>query len=129
MEDCELEVLVCKRCGNHLFRIGKGSEQVSCCNQILEPEPVNTGNLSSDKHLPVYEYLGTRDMLVRVGNTGHPMTAEHHIGWIAVCYNRTLICQKLELEMAPQYTFSVYQGHSGKIYAWCNQHGLWAADF
>jgi len=129
MEGCELEVFVCKKCGNSLFRIEKSSEQVTCCGEMLEPEPENTGSQSSEKHLPVYEYLGTRDMLVRVGSTNHPMTAEHHISWIAVCYNRTIIIQKLEQDMAPQYVFTVYQGHSGKIYTWCNLHGLWVADF
>ncbi len=88
----------------------------------------NSTDASTEKHVPVYEMLGNSDMLIRVGGVDHPMTEEHHIGWIAVVYQNSIIHEFLEPGAAPQITIKIDNGYTGKIYAWCNLHGLWVAE-
>ncbi len=129
MTQTELEVFSCEDCGTQVFRIQKGDQDPQCCGQTLKRLIPNTTEASSEKHIPVYEFLGNSEMLIRVGSTNHPMTPAHHIGWIAVVFENSIIYEKLTPEMAPQSTVQVKTGFAGKIYAWCNLHGLWAADF
>ncbi len=119
----------CTLCGNVVEKIVNGGGTLSCCGKEMEELVPNSTSAAQEKHVPVYETLDNGEMLVRVGSIEHPMTAEHHIGWIAVAYEDVVIRKELAPTSAPQAVFSIPEGYHGKIYAWCNLHGLWSADF
>jgi len=123
------EVYQCETCGNQVIKSIDGGGELVCCGKPMKKLEVNSTDGAAEKHVPVYEYLGSREMLVRVGSLDHPMTEEHYIGWIAVVYQNSVIWGKLKPGMAPQIIANVESGYNGEIYAWCNLHGLWMAHF
>jgi len=108
---------VCPTCSNVLF--GTGEAEISCCGKKLAALPVSADN---DKHRMnieeiEYDYFITID---------HDMTKTHYISFVAyVGYDRILLI-KLYPEQNAEVRFPQMQG--GKIFAYCNEHGLWEND-
>ena len=55
------------------------------------------------------------------------MLPEHYIEWIALVADEKVVIKYLKPGDEPKAEF--HDSKSGTIYAYCNLHGLWKADF
>ena len=83
---------------------------------------------SAEKHVPAVTREGDK-LVVRVGEVAHPMLEEHHIEWLAVCAEGKTLIRRLDPTGAPEATFCGGFAEHGEVYAYCNLHGLWKAEF
>jgi len=110
----KIKFYVCPACGNVLFGIGEAD--ISCCGGVIEALEVKTGCNDHLMKLEEVEY----DYFVTID---HDMTKAHYISFMAcVGYDRVLLV-KLYPEQNAETRFP--QMHGEKLYAYCNQHGLW----
>ena len=65
---------------------------------------------------------------VTVGEVEHPMEDAHYIEWIALEAAGRLEIHYLKPGQAPT-TFFAGGVKTGIVYAYCNLHGLWKAEF
>jgi superoxide reductase len=132
--------LKCDNCGNiigviDVFKWGRYcsyDEQfchqfnMFCCGQPMKLVAPNTEDAPQEKHLPVAKREGDK-LIVSVGSDAHPMTEAHHISWIAVAQGS--LTQRFNLEKTgPSSATFLVSGDDITVYAYCNNHGLWAAD-
>ena len=108
-----MRILVCKKCGNMVAELKKGTCPVKCCGEPLEELVVTVdGNKVS----------------VKVGSVVHPMVDAHYIEWIMIETKKG--CQKADLAPgdAPEASFVIGEGDElVAAYDYCNLHGLWKA--
>ena len=116
----------CERCGNIVALVKKGGGTLSCCGQAMTKLEANSTDAAKEKHVPVVTREGGR-IKVAVGATLHPMLAEHFIEWIALAADGKVEIVYLKPGDEPKAEFA--QAASGTVYAYCNLHGLWKADF
>ena len=107
-------------------------------------ETVQSGDLKSEKHVPVIHAEQNGDVLnikVLVGEEiEHPNTLEHHIEWIKVFFQaeggkfpvevgsyRFCAHGEEEIFSKPEVSAVVKTQAKGTVYAlsYCNLHGLW----
>lgn len=89
----------------------------------------NTVDAAVEKHVPVVELQRDGHIIhVAVGEVAHPMTDEHYIEWIALDAGGRFEVHSLKPGQTPA-TFFAGGVKSGTVYAYCNLHGLWKADF
>ena len=116
----------CEKCGNIVAQIHNGGGTLTCCGQEMTRLEANVTDAAVEKHIPVV----TREdgkIKVMVGSVLHPMIAEHYIEWIALVSEEKVELAYLKPGQEPQACLSELK--SGTIYAYCNLHGLWKADF
>ena len=105
---------VCPTCGNILFSVGNAN--ISCCDRKLTALAVEAEN---ENHvMTVAEIKG--DYYVTID---HEMTKTHYISFVAfVGYDRILL-----IKMYPEQDAALRfpKMHGNKLYACCNEHGLW----
>lgn len=103
IEDCN-----CDDCG------------IKCCGEQMKELRVNSTDGVTEKHKPTYKF--DNDKLVVTVN--HVMDSDHYIEWICLVTDNKeeYICLKKE----PKAIFNKVT--NGKIYAYCNKHGLWVTD-
>ncbi|WOC32996.1 MULTISPECIES: desulfoferrodoxin [Caproicibacterium] len=116
----------CERCGNIVALIKKGGGTLSCCGQAMTKLEANSTDAAQEKHVPVVTKESGK-LKVAVGSTLHPMQAEHSIEWIALVADGQVQIKYLKPGQEPKAEFGEVQ--SGSVYAYCNLHGLWKADF
>ena len=64
-----------------------------------------------------------------VGSVIHPMTVEHHIGWLWLETEKGGQFWYLNPNEEPKAEFVVADGDKAKaVYAYCNLHGLWVKE-
>jgi len=105
---------VCTNCGNVLF--STGAAEISCCGRKLAPLNVNS---EDESHSIVVDEI-ENDYCVTVN---HEMSKTHYISFVAYIACDRVLLIKLYPEQAAQLRFPKMYG--GKIYAYCNNHGLW----
>ncbi len=110
----------CNRCGNIVALIHQGEGTLACCGADMELLVANSTDAALEKHVPVVTKTAT-GIHVEVGSTLHPMTEEHHIEFIAVVTDDDLQIRYLKPGDEPKADFD----RDGKVYAYCNLHGLW----
>lgn len=116
----------CERCGNLTALLKKGGGTLACCGQsmtLLEP---NSTDAAQEKHVPEVT-LEEGKVKVQVGSVAHPMLQEHYIEWIALATDDRLEIAYLKPGAAPKAEFAA--AAHGTVYAYCNLHGLWKAEF
>lgn len=92
----------------------------------LEP---NTVDAAQEKHVPVVELQRDGHVInVRVGEVEHPMTEEHYIEWVALEAGDRLEVHYFKPGQTPS-TYFAGGLKTGTVYAYCNLHGLWKANF
>lgn len=92
----------------------------------LEP---NTTDAAQEKHVPVVALESDGRLIhVTVGSAEHPMLEEHYIEWIALEVDGRLEMHMLKPGQSP-VAFFPGGAKSGTVYAYCNLHGLWKAEF
>ena len=83
---------------------------------------------AQEKHVPVVTKK-CKTVKVDVGSVAHPMTEEHLIEWVAVETLQGYQVKYLTANSAPVCAFSLADGDELLgVYAYCNLHGLWAAN-
>ena len=123
-----MRILVCKKCGNMVAELKKGTCPVKCCGEPLEELTANTTDAAQEKHVPVIEQDGSK-VVVKVGAVAHPMLAAHYIEWIALETKKTIMKADLAPEEAPEAVFALAEGDEVvAAYDYCNLHGLWMAE-
>lgn len=104
---------VCPKCGSIMQGTGEG--QVSCCGKTLEMSEEQQPDKNHEIKISEIE----NDFYIEFE---HEMTKEHYIGFVAyVAFDRVLTV-RLYPEQACAVRFPKMYG--GKIYYYCNRHGL-----
>lgn len=141
-----MSVFICKGCGHVAF--GGAPDKCPVCgapkdyfnqNDKIFEESAAKSKEGAVKHIPsvkINKDCGMVpendciDILVRVGETLHPMTAEHYIQFIDAYVDHKYVSRAyLTPAMNPAVIFHL-GNTSGKvqIVASCNLHGLWQAE-
>jgi len=116
----------CSRCGNIITYVHNAGPAVICCGEKMQELKPNTSDGAHEKHVPAAAREGNT-LKVTVGSVAHPMTAEHHIAWIIAAEENKTQRVALQPTSAPSVDFAV-SGGPVTVYAYCNLHGLWAAE-
>lgn len=122
----ETRFFYCRHCGNIVTLVRDSGASISCCGEkMIELKP-NVTDAATEKHVPIID-VGVGKINVTVGEVLHPMSEEHFIEWIALETMDRLEFQHLKPNDQPKAEF--FNASSGTVYAYCNLHGLWKADF
>ena len=121
-----VEFYRCERCGNLVAMVKKGGGVLNCCGQAMTKLVANSTDAAKEKHVPVVTKEDGK-IKVAVGSTLHPMQPEHYIEWIALAAEDKVEIHYLKPGEEPKTEFNAAE--SGTVYAYCNLHGLWKADF
>ena len=116
----------CDRCGNIVALIKRGGGTLVCCGQTLTELVANSTEAAKEKHIPVVTKEAGK-IKVSVGSVEHPMTEAHFIEWIALVSGNNIQIVRLTAGMKPTAEFAEFE--NGTVYAYCNIHGLWKAEF
>ena len=109
-----IKFFVCPHCGSFMQTSGNG--QVICCGK---PVDALTAKQPDDEHSATVSQVET-DYYVEFN---HPMTKDHFISFVAyVCFDRVLTV-RLYPEQDSYVRFP--KTHRGKLYYYCNKHGLY----
>ena len=121
-----VEFYRCSVCGNMVALIKKGGGTLVCCGKEMVKLEANSTDASQEKHVPV---VAKEDGKIKaaVGSVAHPMLPEHFIEWIALVNEDKVVIKYLKPGDEPKAEFC--EVASGTVYAYCNLHGLWKADF
>ena len=114
-----------KDADGHLFTSVSPEAQVPEGFEAIEP---NTQDAAQEKHVPAVEMQREGHVIrVQVGETAHPMEDDHHIEWIALEGDGRLEVHHLKPGQEP---VAIFAGNvkSGRVYAYCNLHGLWVKE-
>jgi superoxide reductase len=117
------QIYKCNVCGNIVELTHSGVGELVCCGAPMEEKYAKTEEEGTEKHKPVIEKVGT-SVIVRVGETAHPMESEHYIEWIEVVTEHRVYRKHLEPGAEPQAEFCLEAEHI-TARAYCNVHGLW----
>ena len=119
----ELLIKKCQKCGAIVKVIEDCNCHdcgIRCCNEPMKIIKANSTDGAVEKHKPTY--TTTNDKLVVTVN--HAMEEEHYIEWICLLTN-----EKEEYIYLNKEAKAVFDKvDNGKIYAYCNKHGLWETD-
>ncbi|WP_248922799.1 desulfoferrodoxin family protein [Olsenella intestinalis] len=118
----------CNKCGNLVYVVNRGTCTPQCCGEPMERLEAGSVDAAAEKHVPAVTREGDK-LVVRVGEVAHPMLEEHHIEWLAVCAEGKTLIRRLDPTGAPEATFCGGFAEHGEVYAYCNLHGLWKAEF
>lgn len=124
----ETKFFICEHCGNLVGVINDSGVPMVCCGQKMTRLEAGVVEASKEKHIPVYEDKGNF-IKVTVGEVEHPMTKEHSIEWIYLQTTKGGQRKILSPEEAPVATFALSDEEPVAVYAYCNLHGLWKAEF
>ena len=116
---------VCEKCGNLVGVIHSSGVPMVCCGQKMTELVPKTADAGVEKHLPVVTVEGNT-VKVSVGSVKHPMSEEHHIGWVYLETADGGARRVLAHDAAPEVVFTLTEGETPvAVYAYCNLHGLW----
>jgi superoxide reductase len=116
----------CAHCGNVISFVQDNGVSVICCGEKMQALEPNTTDGAQEKHVPAGVREGNQ-LRVTVGAVPHPMTAEHHIAWIAVIEKDRTTRVTLPPTGAPEAVFYVRE-EPVTVYEYCNLHGLWVTE-
>jgi len=124
------EVYKCEICGNIIEVLHEGVGELVCCNQPMKLlQEKLQDHEKGEKHIPVIEKIGENKIKVKVGETEHSMTDEHHIEWIEIIAEGRVLRKTLELGDKPEAEFCIQtEPENIKAREYCNLHGLWRGE-
>lgn len=121
----ELVIKKCLKCGA-IVKIIKDCKcnncGINCCNEPMKTIKSNSVDASIEKHKPTYTI--ENDKIVVTVN--HVMDKDHYIEWICLLTDTKEEYVYLKLNEQPVAVFDKVA--SGKLYSYCNKHGLWETD-
>ncbi|MDF2593740.1 MAG: putative transcriptional regulator [Clostridia bacterium] len=106
---------VCPICGNILTSLSKAA--ISCCGRKLNP-------LIPHKHIDYHQMLIQEMDIYHYLTIDHEMKKSHFISFIAYVDADTLLLKRLYPEQSANIYIPLMR-RDGKLYGFCNQHGLW----
>ena len=124
---CETRFFRCEICGNLVGMIHASGAKMTCCGQEMTELVPGSVDASHEKHVPVIKQNGDT-VTIHIGSVDHPMTEEHHIGWVYLQTTDGGQRKCLAVGGAPEVTFALGGAKPVAAYAYCNLHGLWKAD-
>lgn len=116
----------CNHCGNLVMMVEDAGVTPVCCGEKMELLVPGAVDAAAEKHVPVVS-AEPDAVRVEVGSVFHPMTEEHFIEWVALATEAGVNLKRLAPGDGPVAVFP--PAEYGKVYAYCNLHGLWAAEF
>lgn len=120
------QIYRCNVCGNIVELVHRGAGTLVCCGEDMEEIQANTTDGATEKHVPVIEKSGT-GVIVKVGETPHPMEEAHYIEWIEIMVDGKVDRQHLKPGDKPEAKFNIDSpGMVAREY--CNLHGLWKSS-
>lgn len=122
----KFEIYKCDVCGNMAEIIHGGQGQLVCCNESMKLINSQSEESMFEKHKPVIKSENT-NITIKVGETFHPMTLNHHINFIeAISLDGKYLYRKyLDIEELPLMEFFC-KTDKMKARELCNIHGLFA---
>ncbi len=105
VEDCH-----CDDCG------------ITCCGEPMKEVRVNSTDGAIEKHKP--NYIKENDKITITVN--HVMDENHYIEWLCLVSDNSEKYVYLNPKDEPKVIFDNVK--TGKIYSYCNKHGLWVTD-
>ncbi len=93
---------------------------IKCCGEQMKEVRANSTDGAIEKHKPTYTIDGNK-LIVTVN---HVMEEEHYIEWVCLLTDDKE--EYVYLKNEPKAIFDKVT--NGKIYAYCNKHGLWVTD-
>ena len=124
----EIKFYRCNHCGNIVMMVRDAGVNPVCCGEKMELLVAGSVDAAAEKHVPVAELTHDGHVLeVTVGSVAHPMQEEHYIEWIAVAAQGRAEIHHLKPGEEPKSSFA--GAEQGTVYAYCNLHGLWKAEF
>jgi superoxide reductase len=122
------KVYFCENCGNIVESLWNGKPDILCCGRKMEELTENTKDAAVEKHVPAIKRDGDK-VTVTVGEVEHPMVAEHYILFVEVIAGNDVYRHDfVEGDNKPVAEFTVPADQKIKVRAFCNLHGLWAAE-
>ncbi len=118
---------ICEHCGNIIGKIHDAGVPLICCGQKMTELVPGTVEASHEKHIPVVT-VDADTVRVTVGSVAHPMTEEHHIAWVYLETEKGGQRKALPIDGEPTVEFVCKDDNPLCVYAYCNLHGLWAAE-
>lgn len=119
---------ICAHCGNIIGVIHDAGVPMMCCGEKMQQLVPGTVDASHEKHVPVAAVEGNT-VTVTVGAQEHPMTEAHLIEWVYLQTDCGGQRKALSAGMAPRVQFALMNEKPVAVYAYCNLHGLWKAEF
>jgi len=119
----ELVIKKCQKCGATVKVIEDchcNDCGINCCNEPMKALKTNSTDGAIEKHKP--EYTIKDDKLIV--NVNHVMDSDHYIEWLCLLTDDRE--EYVYLKDEPKATFDKVT--NGKIYAYCNKHGLWVTE-
>ena len=121
----ELIIKKCLKCGATV-KIIKDCEcdncGIKCCGEPMKEMKANSADAAVEKHKPTYTIED--DKLIVTVN--HVMEEDHYIEWICLLTENKE--EYVYLKPGDEAKASFSKVTSGKIYSYCNKHGLWVTD-
>lgn len=119
---------ICEHCGNLIGMINDAGVPMMCCGKKMTKLEPGTVEASAEKHIPVVTVDGDK-VNVFVGEVEHPMVEAHSILWVYLQTEKGGQRKCLEVGKAPSVSFTLTDDKPVAVYAYCNLHGLWKAEF
>lgn len=113
----------CKNTNEILIKIKECNS--TCSNENMEELKVNSCEMGKEKHLPEISFSSNL-MNICVGSDLHPMSNDHLIEWVFIEYPNG--GEFVYLNNEPNVVVSLVGREAKKVYAYCNQHGLWVRE-
>ncbi len=128
----KLEIYRCPNCGNTIEVVLAGIGELVCCGQkmtLLTPKTIEDKE-NQEKHLPYFEKT-ENEILIKIGETEHPMEDEHYIQFIeAISKDKKYIKRKyLNPKEEPLLKLKCLDKGDLSAIEYCNIHGLWKNEF
>ena len=118
----------CPICGKVVQVETDAFGKLHCCGKPMEELKANSQEAAVEKHIPEVSVDGNIVTAV-VGSVIHPMSVEHHIGWLWLETEKGGQFAYLDPENEPKAQFVVAEGDKAKaVYSYCNLHGLWVKE-
>ena len=121
----ELVIKKCLKCGATIKAI-KDCEcddcGIKCCGESMKEMKANSADAAVEKHKPTYTI--ENDKLIVTVN--HVMEEDHYIEWICLLTENKEEYVYLKPGVEAKVSFNKVK--TGKIYSYCNKHGLWVTN-
>lgn len=121
----ELIIKKCQKCGA-IVKVIKDCTcdncGITCCNEQMKEIRPNTSDGAVEKHKPTY----TKKDKKLIVNVDHVMEEDHYIEWICLLTDEEE--KYVYLNPGEEAAVIFENTKEGKIYSYCNKHGLWVEN-
>lgn len=120
-----MKLFKCEKCGNIIELVEGKIGNFVCCGDAMKEIVANSADAAKEKHVPSC-HIEDDMVIVNVGEVKHPMEENHYIEYVVAEYKDSVVKYMLKPGEEPEVYFDYEEGM--KIYAYCNQHGLWVKE-